>query len=197
MSSKIDICNLALNHLSMRSITSLSEGTPTSNACNTFFDPCRDDVLSEAEWAFASVQQSLVLVSDTVTGWDYVYQYPVKAARVWNVYDESTTDEKGSQEFEVRFVPSTNSKVICSDLQYAIADITYKVEDTTIYDSKFVMALSYRLAAAMAHQLTGSAELGLQLMNVYTALVGEAKRVGNTEKIRKPKQVSSYQNSRG
>jgi len=195
--SKIDIANMALTHLGMKVITSLAENTPSAIACNNFFAPCRDDVFRESRWPFATVSAPLVLVTDTVIGWDYVYLYPVNAATVWSVYDESTVDEKDSQEFEVFFIPGSNRRVIGSKLSYAYADYTYKVEDTSLYDPKFVMALSYRLAASMANTLTGSPEVSTQLMNVYNAILSEAKRVSGIEKRKKPTQKSSYQNSRG
>lgn len=194
--SKVDICNMALAHLGMKSITSISENTPSAIACTQFFDTSRDDVLRESQWPFAKVSEALVLTTEEILGWDYVYLYPVRAAAVWAVYDESTYDNKDEQEFEVVFVPATNRKVVCSNLQYAYVDYTYKVVDTSIYDPKFVMALSYRLAASMAHTLVGSAEIGEKLMNIYGLILSEAKRISGSEKKKKPNQESSYVNSR-
>lgn len=197
MSSKIDIANLALTHLGMNPIRSLETNTPSAIACNTFFESSRDDVLAEAQWPFANVQTALVLSNITILGWDYVYVYPTKAAAVWAVYDESTVEEKEAQSFEVRFVPSSNQRVICSKLASAYCDYTHKVEDTSLYGPKFVMALSYRLAAAMAHTLVGSVEVGVQMTNLYNVIISEAKRISMAEKKRKPFQRSSYQDSRG
>lgn len=195
--SKIDICNLALGHLGMKSITSLTEGTPSSIACSNNFNVCRDDVFSEYRWPFATVSEPLVLASETVLGWDYIYTYPIKAARVWNVFDESTVDTMGEQEFDVIFIPSSNRRVICSNLQSAYAEYTYKVEDTSIFDSKFTLTLSYRLAATMAHTLIGSVDVGLKMTELYNQSLSEAKRVAYYERKKKPTQNSAYQNSRG
>jgi len=195
--SKIDICNMALTHLGMKSLTSITSNDPSAIACNQFFNSSRDDVLGESNWPFASVRETLTLTTEDILGWDYAYLYPVNAAAVWDVFDEATVDKKSEQEFEVKFVPSTNRRVVCSNLQYAYADYTFKVVDTSIYNPKFVMALSYRLAAAMAHTLVGSPEVGIQLMNVYNVMLSEAKRISGSEKKKKPNQESSYQNSRG
>jgi hypothetical protein len=195
--SKVDIANMALTHLAMKGITSLTENTPSAIACNNFFVPCRDDVFRESRWPFASANIRLVIVPDEVLGWEDIYLYPPDAATVWNVYNESTVLRKDSQEFEVFFVPSSNRRVIATNLPEAYASCTYKVEDTSVYDPKFVMALSYRLAASMAHTLTGSPEIGVQLMNIYVAIIHEAKRVSGSEKFKKPTFDSSYQNSRG
>jgi len=197
MSSKIDICNMALAHLGMKAITSITAPNPASIACNEFFDPSRDDVFSESRWPFASASEPLVLSTETVLGWNYAYAYPVKAAAVWDVYNEGSVSDKEEQEFEVIFKPSSNLRIVCSDLQLAYADYTYILEDTGIYSPKFVMALSYRLAASMSHTLIGSAEVGLKLLDIYGAAISEAKRVSSREKKKKPRQTSSYQDSRG
>jgi len=194
--SKIEICNLALSHLGMQGITSITESNPSAIACNNFFDKCRDDVFSEYRWPFATVREALVLASDEVLGWTYIYVYPTKASTVWYVFDEGTVDTRHEQEFEVMYIPASDRRVICSEAQYAYAEYTYQVADTTIYSPKFVIALSYRLAASMAHTLTGDASIGLKLMDVYNAILSEAKRIGYSERIKKPSQTSSYQNAR-
>lgn len=197
MASKIDIANLALTHLAMNPIRSLETNSPAAIACNTYFDSSRDEVLGEAQWSFANAQAALARSTVTVIGWDYVYAYPSKAAAVWAVYDEATVKEKDSQEFEIKLSPTNNVRVICSNLVDAYCDYTHKVEDTSLYSPKFVIALSYRLAAAMAHTLVGSVEVGTTMMTIYNALISEAKRLNASEKIKKPFQRSSYQDSRG
>jgi len=196
--SKTDICNLALNHLAMKSLVNIdTETTPSATACNLYYEPVRDDTFREFRWPFATVRAALVLTTDEVLGWTYIYLYPVKAVTIWSVFDESTVDDKDTQEYEVIFIPGTNRRVICTQKETAYAEYTYKVEDTTIYDAKFAQAIGYKLAAMLAHQLTGSAELGLKLLEAYQGIVGEAKRISYSERLKKPVQTSSYQNSRG
>lgn len=89
-----------------------------------------------------------------------------------------------------------NTKVILTNLEEAYAEYTYLVTDTTLWDSKFVMALSYRMAASMAHILLGDATKGEKLMGVYNLVLQEAKRISFSEKRKKPIQTSGYQNSR-
>lgn len=195
--SKVSICNLALNHLSANTINSLSEDSPSAVACNSFYDDSLNDVFSEFQWPFATVRETLVLSSAEVLGWDYVYQYPVKAAAVWSVFDEATVDKKHEQEFETFFIPSQNIRVIGSNLASAYAEYTYKVSDPTIYNAKFVIAFSYRLASAMAFSLTGSEKTGIDLLSVYNAILAEAKRMAYSERLKKPTQTSGYVTSRG
>lgn len=194
--SKIDICNMALAHLGMKGITSITENNPSAIACNTFFVPSRDDVLGETNWTFAKASEPLVLSTEEVLGWSYIYSYPVKATTVWDVFNEATASDKGKQEFEVVLKPAQSSRLVCSDLSFAYADYTYQLSDTGLYTPKFIISLSYRLAAMMAHTLVRSTKVGLELTQVYAAALSEAKRINGSEKKRKPKQNSCYQDSR-
>lgn len=195
--SKIEIVNMALTHLGMKGITALTETNPSAVAANNYYDPCRDDVLAESAWPFALTQEALVATTDTVLGWSYVYAYPPKAMGLWWVFDEGTVGQKNEQEFETKYIISGNKRVVCSNLSPAYAEYTYKVEDTTLYHPKFVIALSYRLAAAMAHTLTGGPDLGIKMTELYNMILSEAKRLSNYEKMKKPTQTSSSVNSRG
>lgn len=197
MSSKIEICNLTLRHFGMKRITSLTDGNPSANILNDFFDVSRDDVYREFMWPFASVQKLLATATEEIVGWNYVYAYPIQAATIWNVYNESTVKNKEEQDFEVMYSPDNNRKIICSNLSVAYADITYKISDTTLFDPKFVMALSYKLAAMTAHDLTGDIEKGQVMLEAYQGVISEAKRISYIERKKKITLTSSQIEARG
>lgn len=196
--STLQIWNLALNFLGMETLTTSALTNPSAKACNLFFETCRDDVYSEYRAAFATVKEALVLVDDTVIGWDYVYQYPTKCARVWNVFNEGSVEYKEEQEFEVVYLSSQNKRVICSNLESAYAEYTYKVADVTMFDAKFVLALSYKLATAIAPALLGAdSQKATEALNLYLSVISEAKRLNAQEKIKKPTFSSGTVDSRG
>jgi hypothetical protein len=199
MITKVDICNMALSHLGMQAITTLLEDNPSTRACNKFYDPSLDAVLSEFRWPFATVKQALVGVTDETLEmeWDYIYVYPTQALRIWNVYNESTIVDKDQQEFEVVFQVDENRKVICSNNDSAYAEYSYRVQDTNIYDPLFNLAFSLRMAGSMAHTLIGDAEVSKDLLTTYANAISDAKRMNSIERIKKPYQTSSYVNSRG
>lgn len=196
MASQVDIANMALAHIGMRAITSISADEPSAEACNEFWIPSRDEVLSEHRWPFANTQAALAELTDQVIGWDFTYAYPSAAARVFYVYDEGSVDRKEENDFEVVYIPSGNKRVICCDLEDAYCEYTYKVSDTTLWDAKFVMAFSYRLASAICHTLTGDADKALKLMDVYNGLMSDAKRLSYQEKVKKPNQKNTYYDAR-
>jgi len=196
--SLIAICNMALSHIGAKAIASLAEDTPSADACNTHWLGCRNAVLREFNWPFARANIILAEVSSaTHPEWDYVYGYPASCANVWNVFNEATYDKKEEQNFEVFYSASLNRKLIGSNLAEAYAEYTYKVQDTAIYDNQFSMALSYRLAAAMAHDLMSDPDLGIKMLNIYIALIAETKRVAAYEEKRKPTQTSATLDARG
>ena len=198
MVTKVDIYNMALSHLGITAITSLTEDTPSVRAGNQFYTPSRDAVFSDFKWPFATVKEALVGINDTVLEleWDYVYVYPTQAAGVWNVYNESTIKTKDQEEFEVVFQVANNRKVICSNNVTAYAEYTYKVADTTIYSPNFSILLSLRLASSMAHTLIADVEVGKDLLLTYGNSLAEARRIAYSERKKKPYQVSAYQQSR-
>lgn len=192
---------MALAHLGMKSIGAISGTDPSSVAANAFYQPSLDDLFREAKLPFCTIMAALTTSSATVVGYDYVYQYPTKAATIWSVFDEGTVDRREQQEFEVMLAlvgtAATETKVICSNLADAYAEYTYKITDTSLFDQKFTLAFSYRLASNMAHTLIGDVEKSLKLLEISNVILSEAKRINSVEKIKKPIQESSYVNSRG
>ena len=77
MSSAVEICNLALSHLGSSGIDALDERSEAAAACTTFYAICRDMVLRDAPWPFATKMQALALVEeDPNTEWGFSYRYP-------------------------------------------------------------------------------------------------------------------------
>lgn len=211
--SVTEICNMALAHLGLQPIEDISDTTKRAIACQQFFNNSRDDVFSEHRWPFCMTIETLSLKSYTFPQWLYTYGYPVNAVRVWTVFglngslqvnplDNSmmpvnNLTEEESIEYETLYIPADNLNVIATNQANAYCRYSYVVADTTIWTPKFNMAFSYRLAAAMAHTLTGDVDKGLKLMQLFQGFNSEEKRIGRVETKKKPDQVSGYQRSRG
>ena len=58
--------------------------------------------------------------------------------------------------------------------------------DVTKWEPKFVLAFSYRLAALIAHGLTGDVSNSNAMNEIYNSFIGEAKRLSFNEKIKIP-----------
>lgn len=204
MSPDLTVCNLALGHLGVPALTSsqLSANLlPAAIACNTFFSITVDDLFSEFKWPFADAAISLNLSSTTSLlddQYPYVYDYPTtNCAAVWEVYNVATYDKKTEQDFETKYDADNSKRVICSELEEAIADITYPVTDTSIWSNKFKLALSYRLAAIMAIAVGAAADKALALAQVADMQLSNTKRIGASEQKKKPSFSSATQDARG
>lgn len=186
---------MALVHMGMKTISSLTDTNPSATAADVFWDNARDDVFSKHRWPFANTKGLLSLLDDTDIEWLYLYAYPSNAARVFYVYNEETFTTKEDEEFEVLYLPASNKRVIATNTELAYGEYTYKVLDTTLWSSDFSLAFSYKLAAMMAPTLSSS-DKGKELSAVYQNLIADAQRLSYQEKIKKPTQTSSTQAAR-
>lgn len=202
------ICNLALSHIGMKSLTDLdleiSANNPSALAIEKQWGPCRNDVFRDFKWPFANVIDLMTVLTtvddDDYPEWDAFYEYPPTACIAWAVFDASTVKTKHENQFEVVYNPVLGTKIICCDLSTATSaycEYTYNVTDPTKWDTKFVMAFSYRLAAAICVDLTGDSKKALELLNIYGAYIQEAKRLAHYEKKSKPTQSNPTVSARG
>lgn len=198
---KLQIINMALLHIGQAKITQAqltAASIPSAMAADTMWDPCRDEVLGESDWPFATCTETLSAIS-TITDaeYEYVYTYPTSAvSSVWSVFDEGTADKKEEQEFIVKYVPAQSNKFIFSHLQDAIAEYTYQVTDALMWSPKFCTAFSYKLASEICVPITGDVQKAFNLANIYNSFLGEAKRVISSEKVKKPTHTSKYLEAR-
>lgn len=195
---QLKIYNLALKYLGMNKISSLTGTDPSTVACNDHFIDCRDDVFSEHQWSFANVQATLNPSSvEAPLGWEFAYDYPTEnCAAVWMVYNEATVDQKHEQDFQVLYDPTTDGKLICSNLDDAYYEYTYIVENISMWSKKFVIAVAHRLAAEICPFLVGDDKKSLNEMQIYSAIISEAKRVDGIEQKKKPIQSCAAQDVR-
>lgn len=189
--TQLDVGNLALTHLGMLVLTQaqLTANTdPRAVAINTFWAPCRDEVLAEFPWSFGTTTSVISELTDlTDSEWDHIYTYPTSAtSAVFTVFNDGTATEKDEQDFEVKYIASKAAKFIHTNLSDAIAEYTYGITDPASWSPKFVMAFSYNLASRMAVALTGNGQLAITMGQLYTSVLGEAKRINSTEKKKVP-----------
>lgn len=184
------ILNMALHHLGMEPIVSITDLNPSAKVLNDFWIPARDDTFSEHQWPFADAQIPLQLLSASIIGWSYVYGYPVNVARVWTVYNEGSVKWKHEREFEKKYLVTEDRAVICSNEDLALADVTYIIPNVSIWDSKFCIAHSLKMAALACPDLLGDQDKAAQLSAMAGGVINEAKRTGASEQHTKPNQDS-------
>lgn len=184
-STKAEICNLALSHLGvgneiLQFDTELSE---EARACRRFFDLCRDTVLKDFAWPFATMNYTLVeLEEDPTTEWDYSYRYPTDCLVLRKILSAIRTDYRESR-VPYRIAQDAQGRVIYTDCEDAVCEYTSEMTDSTKFPPDFVMALSYKLAGYIAPRLTGGDpyELQQRMLSLYTLELTQAKRMAFNE----------------
>lgn len=160
MSSKVQICNLALAMLGAARITSLSDNTTEAKLCNTLFDDLADEVMIESPWA-STVRRAVLAqtTNDPTYGFDEEYQLPTNpfCLRVLSINNEAA----GVIPFSIE-----SDKLLISADAVSIKYIA-RITDTQSYGTALTRAMVARLAAELAYPITGSAAVSSQMYEKY------------------------------
>lgn len=196
----VDICNLALTHIGKKNITTLSDATEAARKCLQIYNNCRDEVLRDVEWKFATVIQELVENDDvTVVGWDFVYDMPSSSVFIRKIYgdDSSLFDVMISgSSLNPALIPTTNPdgvpykmvydvtegiNVLACNVNPVYIEFTVRIDDPAFYDSLFIKALSFKLASELAVPLGGDKAQSQEMAQKYLFVMSEAAKVNGNE----------------
>jgi len=184
MADKTEICNLALAELSVDTITLFGEDSEPGRKCRLFWDTTRRTVLTDYNWSFAKKIFALSESSnDSVINWLYAYVCPSDCVIPRKLFIESSDE---SQNFDVMHSSEGSQLIIVANTPNAYLEYTADIIDTTLFDSSFVEALKYNLAAKLAKSLTGNDNLKKDMIQLYIAAVDTAKRNNNLRNYKKP-----------
>jgi hypothetical protein len=144
ISSDVAICNNALLRIGASTITSLDDGTTSSNILNQVYEPTRDSLLRKHFWNFAT--KRVALAADSVAPafeWQYSYPLPSDFIRMNRIYNVTSPYK----------IEGTN---LLTD-QAAPLNIVYiaRITDPTQFDPLFVEILTLTLAVKIANRLGG------------------------------------------
>ncbi len=164
MSSKVDICNMALSRLGANTITSLTDNTVEAKLCNTFFDILADRVMMQGSWSSTITRVDLAQTINTPSfGFAYEFQLPVdpKCLKVLNV-DEALP---GSITFR-----KEGDKLLTDESTIKIRYVA-QLTDTNDWDPLLTEAFEVLLASYLAGPITGKADLAASLKKEYMDFV--------------------------
>lgn len=171
MASEVDICNMALMKLGANTIVSLQEPENyEAEQCKLWYPICRDAVLEEHTWSWAS--QRFVLNptgNDAEWGDDIQYQRPQGVVAVARLYANTNTGD---------LIPPESWKVegqhIYSSSAAAYAVCVTRVLDSQRFPGLFAIAVAARMAAELCNSITENTDLSGQLWREYGQKVREA-----------------------
>ncbi len=192
MTSTVEICNLALVRLGVRTINSLAEGSSQSIHCDLLFEPTRDALLRMVPWRFATARQTLAQLTEPAPAeWSYAYQLPSDglaaryvepAAGVGATVDATGTSPAiaslpnvATPKYEVR------GRVLLTHQPDAVLIYTARVEDPTQFEPLFVEALACKLAAELAMPLLSDREMRNLMMRDFQIVMSSAMAANNRD----------------
>jgi len=181
MTDAVSICNLALQRLGTKTISSLSEDTTAGRACNRIYTHARDSELRAHPWSFARTRVKIAADStDPVFGYNKRYAIPSNSLRVLPTNGSKSTDLQDDWQIEGRFILTDSGSPI--NLIYI-----KRVTDESVFDESFVALLAARIALDVVEQVTQSNTKKAAAERHYKIVQQEARRVNAFER---PPQVT-------
>ena len=187
MASQLNIINLALSHIAQTEITQVQLDALTTTVqvkeALRIWEFALKETLRAYNWGFAKTQEALVETEDyDPVVYDYAYVYPANCLAIRKVNVQTKLDEAISGLYERMYDSVKDLVRIVTDIEDAYIEYTYYVTTTALFDGAFVIAFSYRLAAALAKPLNGDDKQGAAMKEVYEEAISEAKRYDSSSK---------------
>jgi hypothetical protein len=144
--TKLSIINLALTGIGADRITDVgtSDDSELAQKANAVWDFCLQEVLCAHRWKFATKRDTLALLSEAPkVGWAYAFQLP-------SDYIRAIDPDPRTVKYTIE-----DNKVYFDDDTFYLRYIAY-VSDPSKFSVGFTLALSARIAAAIAFAVTNS-----------------------------------------
>lgn len=184
MASVIQIANRALTKLGAARIISLGDDNKQSRAVLSCFDDLRDDELRSHRWSFAMKRTSLAADSEAPAfGFTYAYTLPADFLRLDLVNDEFPAVVMDNYiGMETNEYTIEGNKILANMAAPLKLRYIARIEDPNQMDVNFREALSCRIAAELAEDLTQSNQKRELAWNEYKQAVSRAIRTNAIEK---------------
>ena len=160
----VDICNLALTRVGIAQQVAAIDPPEESihgRVCALWYPACRDMVLRDFPWPFATRYRSLGLLDEDPPNdeWDYHYAYPTDCLRALRIVNPSSRDDSDKIPFEVSSIASGSAgdgsvRVIFTDEADAVLKYIAAITDPTSFSPDFASALAWRIAAEISDPLS-------------------------------------------
>ena len=181
--SKTRIANLALSHIRNKSVIENvdTESSTEAQSAKLWYDVARQQVLTDSDWGFA--RKRLILAEhgdDPPAEWAYRYQYPVDCVQPRRI-ENPLGRQKAPVAFELGFSDNGTQSILANEADATLI-YTRDVEDTSLFTTYFILALSYILAYYLAGPLTGKKSIQEDMLKLYGTMlgIGEARDANAT-----------------
>lgn len=192
MATRIDIANLALIRASVQRIGDFAEESEPARHVRALWDSSRDAVLRSHPWGFARKRVYPALLDETPSGWEYAYARPADCLLIRMVVNPSSDAPDQAVKWEEGLSEDGSRIAILTDEEDAEIEYTARVENVALWDSVFVEAFTWRLAADLVATLKGDAGIARGLQQQAMMAVAEAQRLDANEGNRRPEAPNPY-----
>jgi len=194
MASDIEICNLALTRIGVtQPIASFTERSKSAELCAVLFSSMRDQVLRDFDWPFAESAIALADIGTPANGWLYRYRYPANCLKVREIVQPGQRAALSSESripFKIGYAPG--GQVIHTDQPEAWVLFTFAVTDSGFFDSLFVNALTWKLAAELSVAIASKVDYRQMCEQQYNFALGDAQSAAYNEAQDTPEPESEF-----
>lgn len=193
MASVVQICNMALTRIGQNQlIDSLGEASIAAELCSLHYAECRDQVLRDFPWPFATSRVVLADIGSPPTNWAYRYRYPTDCIQARHITMPGVRNPSSAQRIQFELSNAAGGRAILCDLAQAELVYTARVEDTTYFDPMFTDALVWKLGAELAMGLQARPENYQAAMQNYQMVVSQARADAFNESEQGPEPESDF-----
>jgi len=163
----VDLYNMALNNLGHdQTVTAITDVTAEAAWCNRYYAQSRREVirLAKPNWAKRTEALDDQEVPDSPK-WEYSYPRPGGCMAI-----EGVVDSDG-----VAVDYALEGDLILTDCEEGYVEFYADEEDLDVWDPQIVAAISAKLAAYIAHPLTGSVDKRRLMEQVFQTALSDAR----------------------
>lgn len=200
--SIVQICNIALSRIGESTrINSLGEAGTPSEQCDLFFELCRDQVLSDFPWSFATAFATLAELSvNPDPEFERCYTLPTDCLTVRRVLtpEFNTMTWPGTAHvpqyppIKHRIIAGPSSRLLSVNVENAQIEYTRQITAPGLFSAQFVSALAWKLGESIAPSVSRVAGIAQACAQAYYNEITRAKTVALNEQDVQQRVESSY-----
>lgn len=200
--SIVQICNIALSRIGISErINSLGEPGAPAEQCDLFYELCRDQVLSDFDWPFATGFAALAqMATNPDPEFECCYTLPTDCLTVRRVLTPEFNTMNWPGTFYVpqqapikhRVIAGSSSRLLSVNIENAQIEYTKRIEAPGMFSAQFVSALAWKLAESIAPSISRVAGISQACAQAYYNEITRAKTVALNEQDIQQRVESSY-----
>lgn len=183
MSSKVEICNLALGEIGVGEIQAIGEESPQGKKCALILPIVTDQLLSSHEWTFATINRTLATHSEPPpTDWAFRFDYPPDAVRDIKIFVAGSSRTQQPIQHDKQRLDDNSEVTLLADTDGICLRFVSNLTPVGDYDALFQEALVWRLAWKLALPLTrNGASIRREAFLQYQNAIGNAVSMNRNE----------------